>query len=104
MARVKYDDAFKSSAVDLVLSKGYSIPKAAESLGLHSETLRYWVKTRRRDLGLSAGSEDAAAAGGVESLGQLRAQVAHLKRENARLLMEREILKKATAFFAKEGS
>jgi len=94
MARSKYDEEFKASAADLVLKQGYSVRDAATSLGINDETLRLWVNARR--------SADGEASGGGESLKDLRKQVAALKRENARLLMEREILKKATAFFAKE--
>jgi transposase len=95
MARSKYDEEFKASAADLVLKQGYSVRDAATSLGINDETLRLWVNARRS-------ADGAEASGGGESLKDLRKQVAALKRENARLLMEREILKKATAFFAKE--
>ena len=95
MAKSKYDEEFKASAADLVLKQGYSLRAAATSLGINNETLRHWVDARR-----PADGADAAAGG--ESEKDLRKQIAALKRENARLLMEREILKKATAFFAKE--
>jgi transposase len=104
MSRVKYDEQFKASAVNLVLKQGYSIPKAASSLGVNSETLRYWVKMHRREQGLADAGQDAREGTDGQSRAQLRAEIAQLKRENARLTMEREILKKATAFFAKEGS
>jgi transposase len=90
MAR-KYTREFKLSAVKLVKEQGYSIAEAAKSLGVDGHNVRYWVE----QLGAQAGSPVSGEAA-------LRAEVQRLRKENARLLMEREILKKAAAFFAKE--
>jgi transposase len=91
MARRKFTKEFKISAVKLVNEQGYSVAEAAKSLGVDPSSLRVWVKR----LGVEA---DAAP----ESEGALKAELQRLRKENQRLLMEREILKKATAFFARE--
>ena len=92
MARRKFTREFKISAVNLVNQQGYTVAEAAKSLGVDPNSIRDWV----RKLG---GEEDGAAPNGEASL---RAEVQRLRKENARLVMERDILKKATAFFAKE--
>lgn len=91
MARRKYTMEFKRSAVQLVNQQGYSIPEAAKSLGIHAGSVRDWVQK-------FSSQEDLAPAGE----GAMAAELRRLRKENARLLMEREILKKAAAFFAKE--
>ena len=91
MARRKFTREFKLSAVQLVNQQGYSIAEAAKSLGVDANSVRYWVEKLSGQDG-----EGAADAGG------LRAELRRLRKENARLLMEREILKKAAAFFARE--
>ena len=91
MARRKYTREFKVSAVRLVNQQGYSIVQAAESLGVDRGSVRDWVK--------QLSSEDGLAASGD---GAVQAELRRLRQENARLLMEREILKKAAAFFARE--
>ncbi len=91
MARRKFTREFKVSAVRLVNQQGYSIVQAAQSLGVDRGSVRDWVKRMS--------SEDGLAAGGD---GAVQAELRRLRQENARLLMEREILKKAAAFFARE--
>jgi len=91
MARRKFTREFKVSAVRLVNQQGYSIVQAAESLGVDRGSVRDWVKR--------LSSEDGLAASGD---GAVQAELRRLRQENARLLMEREILKKAAAFFARE--
>lgn len=93
MARRKYTREFKLSAVKLVNEQGYSIAEAAKSLGVDPQSVRYWVK-------MLAGEPGHAPSGD----GALVAEIQKLRKENTRLLMEREILKKAAAFFAKEHS
>ena len=91
MARRKFTREFKVSAVRLVNQQGYSIVQAAESLGVDRGSVRDWVK--------QLSSEDGLALSGD---GAVQAELRRLRQENARLLMEREILKKAAAFFARE--
>lgn len=90
MARRKFTREFKLSAVRLVNQQGYSIGEAAKSLGIDPASVRGWVE--------KYGGEEEAPAGE----GAMAAELRRLRKENARLLMEREILKKAAAFFAKE--
>jgi transposase len=92
MARRKFTREFKVSAVRLVNEQGYTIPEAARSLGVDQSSVRQWVERLSAEAGLAPTGEGAA----------LKAEVQRLRKENARLLMEREILKKAAAFFAKE--
>ena len=91
MARRRFTREFKLSAVQLVNHQGYSIPEAAKSLGVDPNCVRYWMKK----LGAQAG----AAPSGE---GAVQAELRRLRKENARLRMERDILKKAAAFFARE--
>jgi transposase len=91
MAGRKYSREFKVSAVKLVNEQGYSIPEAAKSLGIDAANIRGWLKTIGSESGLAPSGDGAMAA-----------ELRRLRQENARLRMEREILKKAAAFFAKE--
>lgn len=92
MARRKYTREFKVSAVKLVNEQGYSVPEAARSLGVDPNCVRGWV--------VKFGTEaDGLAPRGD---GAVAAELRRLRKDNARLLMERDILKKAAAFFAKE--
>jgi transposase len=93
MARRKYTREFKVSAVQLVNEQGYTIPDAAKSLGVDPNSVRGWVGKFSSQPGLAPKGEGALAA-----------ELVRLRKENARLLMEREILKKAAAFFAREQS
>jgi transposase len=91
MPRRRFSREFKLSAVKLVNEQGYSIPEAAKSLGIDAASVRGWLEKF---------ADDAEAAPSGE--GALKAELRRLRKENAKLLMEREILKKAAAFFAKE--
>ena len=91
MPRRRYSREFKLSAVKLVNEQGYSTAEAARSLGIDAGNVRDWVKQ-------FAGAPEAAPT----EHGALKAELRRLRQENARLLMERDILKKAAAFFAKE--
>lgn len=91
MPRRKFTREFKISAVKLVSEQGYSIPEAAKSLGIDAANVRGWVEKFSAEAGLAPSGEGALAA-----------ELRRLRKENARLLMEREILKKAAAFFARE--
>ena len=91
MARRKFTREFKVSAVKLVNEQGYTVPQAAKSLGVDPNCVRGWVAKFSTEAGLAPSGEGAMAA-----------ELRRLRKENARLLMEREILKKAAAFFARE--
>ena len=91
MARRKFTREFKLSAVQLVNQQGYSVSEAAKSLGVDPNCVRYWME--------KLGGESPPAK---EGEGAMAAELRRLRKENARLLMERDILKKAAAFFARE--
>jgi transposase-like protein len=91
--RRKFTAEFKADAVRLCASGGRTITQVATDLDLTETALRAWVKRAEIDAG--KGPTDALTTAERDELAKLR-------RENKRLLMEREILKKAAAFFAKE--
>ncbi len=88
-----YPEQFRRDAVALVRSSEKSIPELAVELGVSPQSLRNWVKQHELDAGER---RDGLASAEREELRQLR-------RENKRLVQEREILKKAAAFFARES-
>jgi transposase len=94
MAKRTFSLEFKESAVKLVQERGYTVVEAAKSLGIDGNSLRGWLKKFPAD----------ATQSGAKGEQALRAEVQRLRKENQRLLLEREILKKATAFFAKQQS
>ncbi len=89
----KYSKEFKLQASRLVTEQGYSYEQAAKRLGATGWSIRNWVRKFRQTGELSAQSETQPKA---DELRQLR-------KENARLKMENDILKKAAAYFAKES-
>ena len=92
--RRRFTPEFQADAVKLVQQTGQSIRKIAEELGIDFGTLARWVKRAETD----AGRGPPGALTTAE-----RDELQRLRRENERLRMEREILKKAAAFFAKEN-
>ena len=93
--RRKYTREFKVEAVKLVTEKGYSVAEAARSLDLCETLLRSWKQA------FEAKPDQAFPGHGNRP--PLEEEIRRLQAENKRLLMERDILKKATAFFAKEA-
>ena len=92
--RKKYPKEFKLDAIGLVLDQGYSRSEAARSLDINANMLCRWIKEHQ--------SEDGQAFRGNGNCSPEQAEIRQLKGENRRLKMEKEILKKATVFFAKE--
>jgi len=91
--RRQFTDDFKAQAVALAESIGPA--KAARQLDMSVKTLANWLTAARAGKPLSAPTR--------QPVSDLEAELAQLRAENATLKMEREILKKATAFFAKES-
>lgn len=94
-SRRKFTDEFKAGAVRLVLEEGQSVASVARDLSLASSVLHSWVRQAKID----AGKGPAGALTTEE-----RKELARLRKEVRVLKTERDILKKATAFFAKENT
>jgi transposase len=94
VTRKKYSKEFKLDAVSLVVDQGYSRAEAARSLDINANMLGRWVKEND--------SKDGQAFRGNGKLTPEQEEVRALKAQVKRLQMERDILKKATVFFAKE--
>jgi len=95
-ARQKYTREFKQDAVRLVMEQGYNQSEAARNLGIDRGMLGRWVREFQDDE-----SEAFRGNGKLTAEGE---ELRRLREENRRLKMERDILKKATAFFAKASS
>ena len=93
-ARKKYSKEFKLDAISLVTDQSYTRVEAARSLGIQANMLGRWVKEQQAD--------DGQAFRGNGKLTPGQAEIRQLKEDNRRLKMEKDILKKATVFFAKE--
>ncbi len=90
--RRSFPDEFKTDAVAMVLDDGRKIVDVAEAIGVGEGTLGNWVRLERIERGERAGlTKDD------------RAEIVELRKENARLRMERDLLKRATAFWVKES-
>jgi transposase len=94
MGRRTFTREFKLEAVKLVTERGISKSQAARDLGIHVNLLRKWIEDFERD--------DKQAFPGRGKLRADDAEIAKLKRELADTKAERDILKKAIAYFAKE--
>ena len=95
MERRKFTREFKLEAVRLIKDRGVSYVQASKDLGVHTSQLRYWVKKFADD------PRDAFPGRGQMKPDQL--EIAQLKREVIKLKAERDILKKAAAYFATES-
>jgi len=95
MQRRKFSREFKHEAVRLVRERGVSVAQAARDLDVHENVLRKWVREFTTD------PRDAFPGHGQMKPEQL--EIERLRREVARLKAERDILKKAAAYFAKDS-
>ena len=93
--RRRYSREFKVEAVRLIVQQRVSVAQASRDLGVHANLLRNWVREHRAD--------PRHAFPGVGQQTPEDAELTRLRREVAQLKMERDILKKAAAYFAKES-
>lgn len=92
--RRNHSKEFKEEAVKLITEQGYRISEAARNLGINPNLLGRW----KREFEFAEGT--ASNPGGMVAM---QSELKCLRKENKRLKMEREILKKAAAFFARES-
>ena len=93
--RRKFSREFKLAAVKKVMEQGLSYTVVGRDLGVGDNLIRNWKKSFE---------EDGTLATDVAGNQSVEAQLKRLREENRQLKMERDILKKATAFFAKESN
>ena len=92
--RNQYTEEYKREAVGLVKEQGYKVTEAARNLGIDIGMLGRWVR----------GYEEQGVLRNRGRISPEEEEIRQLKKENKRLRMEREILKKAAAFFVKEAN
>ena len=93
--RKKYPKEFKLDAISLVLEQEYTKAEASRSLEINPNLITRWIQEHQAD-------DTGQAFRGNGKLTPEQAEIRHLKEENKRLKMEKEVLKKAPVFFAKE--
>jgi len=93
--RRSFTDEFKAGAVALVIKEGQSVTQVARELDLVPSALGRWVEQARADAGKST-------RGSLTT--EEKEELSRLRKENRELRLEREILKKAAAFFARENA
>jgi len=89
MAKVHFTDEFKRDAVAQIVERGYSAAEVSKRLGVSQHSLFEWKKKFSGPKGVVEDNRDA--------------EIRKLKRDLARVTEERDILKKATAYFAKDA-
>ena len=94
-SRTTFSREFKLEAVKLVTERGVAAAQAAKDLDVHENVLRKWVRELRDE------PQEAFPGNGKQRVQD--AEIARLRKEVAKLKMERDILKKAAAYFAKES-
>jgi transposase len=98
--RRSFTDDYKRQAVDLVASSGRSIGSVAKELGLRDFVRRRWVEQQGARLEPTAATRRPTTHQATLPSADHAAEIARLQRENERLRMERDILKKSIAIFA----
>jgi transposase len=91
-----YTKELREEAVKLVTEGGLSIPEVGRRLSVAASTLRYWVKADREGKLKDVGKQQ-------RPLTEIEMEFSRVKRELAEVRMERDLLKKAAAYFAKES-
>jgi transposase len=94
--RAIYTKEVREEAVKLVTEGGLSIPEVGRRLSIAASTLRYWVQANKAGKHKEVGKHQ-------KPLSEMEMELARVKRELAEVKMERDLLKKAAAYFAKES-
>ena len=94
--RAIYTKELREEAVKLVTEGGVSIPEVGRRLSIAPSTLRYWVQANREGKLKEVGKHQ-------KPLSEMEVELVRVKRELAEVKMERDLLKKAAAYFAKES-
>jgi transposase len=94
--RAIYTKELREEAVKLVTEGGVSIPEVGRRLSIAPSTLRYWVRANKEGKLKEVGKHQ-------KPLSEMEMELARIKRELAEVRMERDLLKKAAAYFAKES-
>ncbi len=95
-----YTSEYRAQAVQMIVRDKMSVAEVSRKLSMSSKTLANWIK-RAKDGTLPAANGDDGAARRMVT--EEQAELSRLRRENAELRMERDILKKASAYFASES-
>lgn len=90
MGKPRFSEDFKRDAVHQIVERGYPVAEVSQRLGVSTHSLYAWVKRFSKSPGVGGKDEQAA-------------EIRRLKLELARVTEERDILKKATAYFAKDA-
>jgi len=93
MSKGKYTDEFRAEAIKQVTERGYKVREVSERLGISSKSLYLWLRLAGKGNGKHSQSNS----------NELRQEIVRLKSELKRAEEERDILKKAAAYFAKES-
>ncbi|MFD9480417.1 transposase [Streptomyces nojiriensis] len=93
----RYSDEYKRDAIELVRSSGRTVTEVARELGISSESLRGWVKKAR------AAQDNGSGSGALRAADDRDEELKRLRKLTVEQAKTIEILKKATAFFAKES-
>jgi len=96
LSRQVYTSEFRQQAVEMITRDGLGIAEAARRLSVSPKTLTNWVRRAR-------GGDAPGTAAPRREVTEAEAELSRLRRENAELRMERDILKKASAYFARES-
>jgi len=97
MRTSKYSQEFRDSTVQLILNNNESVVKVSNDLDINTKTLYHWVRMYKKEHNIP--NTNATLSTSNESAEE---ELKRLRRENKILKQERDILKKATAYFAKE--
>jgi transposase len=102
LPRQVFTAEFRQQAVEMIEREGITIAEAARRLSISVKTLANWVGRAKRGT-LPEATGPNAGGGGRRPVTDVEAELSRLRRENAELRMERDILKKSAAYFASES-